>query len=123
MTGIDRLPFTNVLEAHRLLSICVAFEQDIGKAEPAGELQSRMHIHAARPNLLGPQNTELSAELPSKTKATYRERGPSRGTKLKNHSFGAWFRSRDLRVMGPPRFRCATPNLNKVKMENGLFLF
>ena len=27
-----------------------------------------------------------------------------------NDNFGAWFRSRDLRVMGPPRFRCATPN-------------
>ena len=25
-------------------------------------------------------------------------------------SFGAWFRSRDLRVMGPPRYHCATPN-------------
>ena len=55
MTSIDRLPFTNVLETHRLLRTRVAFEQDIGKAGPAGELQFCMHIHAARPDQLGPQ--------------------------------------------------------------------
>ena len=35
--------------------------------------------------------------------------------------FGAWFRSRDLRVMGPPRFRCATPN--DVNMPRSIFFF
>ena len=28
--------------------------------------------------------------------------------------FRAWFRSRDLRVMGPPRFHCATLNLGTI---------
>ena len=29
---------------------------------------------------------------------------------MQSESFRAWFRSRDLRVMGPPRFHCATLN-------------
>ena len=74
-----------------------------------------MHIHAVSP---GPEYAAHSYLLrclliKQDAKLLSSTRSPLWKQKV-FQIFGAWFRSRDLRVMGPPRFRCATPNLRTI---------